>query len=305
MRRNLAVIDRHTGSMIGRPLSEAMAHGIENDMIFGGLCENQIQMQGLCVAQTIQNCLVSTRRVTWDGRVFRYSLSGARCDTFIANCFHDSIGKGAGDVGIEWSVLPDQTNLNHPAEDARIGDTIVTMTNQGGHTIAEDGLFGGLLVLNVSVGTNNHTMQLRRITGNSSATLNGLCVISFAEPLVRVLTKAAAYAYCMPSPYNHIQAISGLNETGKVSACGYAGGEVDVTGKFHWEQTWGIISASLYGTEVGKTQYFRDVVFRYDGNLIPRDGTGIDGLQGQRAGHIIDNNGADNGATLIMLQLDK
>lgn len=295
-RQNLAQLDRDIGQMLSRPLQEAMAHGIENDMIFGGLVAEQSAIQGLCVAQAVQNCLVSTRRVTWDGRVFRYSGAGARCDTYIANIFYNSIGTGAGDVGIDWSAL---------AADSAIEATSIVMTEQSGvRAVAENALFGGNLVLNPTSGTNNAIIQQRRVTGNTAAVAGGECIISFAEPLVRALTAAVSYGYVMPSPYSDIRA-NQLYQTGKVSVAGYAAGECDVAGKFHWEQTWGAIACSLYGSEVGETQYYREVVFRYDGNLIPRGGSGAGGLQAQRAGFIMDNNGADNGATMIMLTLDQ
>jgi len=294
-KRNLATIDSDMFTPIGRLLQQAMAHGITNDMIYGGLEVGQTALQGLCVAQTTKNCAIATRRVTPDGRVFRYSLAGARCDTYIANIFYNSIGTGAGDVGIDWSAL---------AEDAAIGDTSIVMTNQDGHIVAADALVDGNLVLNPSNGTNNNIIQQRRVTGNTAATLTGTCTISFAEPLVRALVGSTAYGYVMPSPYSDIRA-NQLYQTGKVSVAGYAAGECDVAGKYHWEQTWGAIACSLYGAEVGKTQYYREVVFRYDGNLIPRGGSGAGGLQAQRAGFIMDNNGADNGATMIMLTLDQ
>lgn len=296
-KRDLAGMDSDMFTPIGRLLQQGMAHGITNDMIYGGLVTGQTTLQGLCVAQGVKNCSIATRRVTWDGRVFRYSYAGARCDTFIANIFYNSIGAGAGNVGIDWSVL---------AATSAIDATSVTMTNGAGNSaILTDALVGGLISLNVSDGavdSGNDTVQLRRITGNTSAEPGATCVISFAEPLVRALTLNVAYGYCMPSPYSDIRA-NQLYQTGKVSVAGYAAGECAAT-EYHWEQTWGMIACSLYGAEVGKTQYWRDVVFRYDGNLIPRDDDGTDGLQGQRAGFIIDNNGADNGATMIMLMLD-
>jgi len=296
MKRNLADIDVDMFTPIGRLLQQGMAHGLTNDLIFGGLVTGQTALQGLCVAQTTKNCEFGTRRVTWDGRVFRYSLAGARCDTYIGNIFFNSIGTGAGDVGIDWSAL---------AATSAIGATSVTMTNQGGHTIAANALVGGLIILNPSSGTNNAVIQQRRITANTAATLNGTCVISFAEPLVRALTVNVAYGYCMPSMYSDIRAAQVIGNAGRMSFIGYAAGECDVAGKYHWEQTWGKISASLYGSAVGKTQYMREVVFRYDGNLIHRGATGATGLEGQTAGYILDNNTADNGATLIMLKLDR
>jgi len=72
-RQNLATLDRDIGQMIGRPLQEAMAHGITNDIIYGGLMPGQSSLQGLRSVSTEQNCLFGTRRVTWDGDVFRYA----------------------------------------------------------------------------------------------------------------------------------------------------------------------------------------------------------------------------------------
>lgn len=294
-KRNLATLDTDMFTPIGRLLQQAMAHGIMNDMTYGGLEVGQTSIQGLCVAQTIKNCAIATRRVTPDGRVFRYSLSGARCDTYIANQFHNSIGTGAGDVGIDWSAL---------AASADVGATSIIMTNQGGHTIAENALVGGNLVLNPTVGENNAVIQQRRVTANTAATLLGTCTISFAEPLVRALTANVSYGFVMPSPYSDVRAVQ-LYQTGKTGFCGYAAGEVSAAGKYHWEQTWGILACSLYGNALGVSQYMRDVVFRYDGNLMQRGAAGVTGLEAQHAGFIVDNNGANNGATMIMLQIDQ
>jgi hypothetical protein len=104
----------------------------------------------------------------------------------------------------------------------------------------------------------------------------------------------------MPSPYSGVQGAQIGTYNGVVGFVGYAAAPVSTSGLYHWEQTAGQISASLYGSEVGKTQYHRDVVFRYDGNLMHR--TAGAGDLYQRAGYIMDNNNAANGATVIMLQ---
>lgn len=292
-RKNLANLDRDILQAHGRIIQEAFAHGIENDMIFGGLEAGQSVMQGLEVAQTTRNCKIATRRVTWEGKVFRYSLSSLECDTFQANVFVNAIGA----TGIDWSVLP---------VSSAIGATSVTMTNQGVVTIAANELVGGHIVLNSTGGIQNNRIQQRTITANTAATLNGTCVISFAEPLVRALTLNVSYAYCMPSPYNNVAKCRLTYETGKIGFCGYSAGEVNAAALYHWEQTWGLISAALYGNTLGVTQYYRDCVFRADGLLVERGGTGTSGgLEAQRAGFIVDNNGGNNGATLIMLQLDR
>lgn len=233
--------------------------------------------------------------VTPDGRKFRYCLSTGQCDTFIGNIFVNQIGTGASHVGIDWSAL---------AATSEVGDMSVTMTLPSTRNIAKDALRGGLISLNVSSGTNNDTQQMRLITGNTAGVASGTCIIYLDSPLVTLLSSGVAYGYCMPSPYSAVQGAQIGTYPGKVGFVGYAAAPVSASGLYHWEQTAGQISASLYGSAVGKTQYMRDVVFRYDGNLIHRGATGATGLEAQRAGYIMDNNNADNGATVIMLMLE-
>ena len=233
--------------------------------------------------------------VTPDGRKFRYCLSKGQCDTFIGNIFTNSIGTGAGDVGIDWSAL---------AATSEVGDMSVTMTLPSTRDIAKDALRGGLISLNVSSGTNNDTQQMRLIIGNTAGVASGTCIIYLDSPLVTKLSSGVAYGYCMPSPYSGVQGAQIGTYPGKVGFVGYAAAPVSESGLYHWEQTAGQISVSAYGSAVGKTQYMRDVVFRYDGNIIHRGATGATGLEAQRAGYIMDNNNADNGATVIMLMLE-
>lgn len=236
---------------------------------------------------------VGDLNVTPDGRKFRYCLSMGQCDTFIGNIFVNQIGTGASHSGIDWSAL---------AATSAVGADSVTMTLPSTRALTKDQLRGGLISLNIGSGTNNDTQQQRLITGNTAAVASGTSVIYLDSPLVTELVNGTAYGYCMPSPYSAVEGAQLNNYQGKVGFVGYAAAPVSTSGLYHWEQTAGQISCSLYGSEVGKTQYHRDVVFRYDGNLQHR--TAGAGDIGQRAGYIMDNNNADNGATVIMLQLE-
>jgi hypothetical protein len=231
--------------------------------------------------------------ITPDGRKFRYCLSTGQCDTFIANIFVNAIGTGAGDTGIDWSAL---------AATQVVGDLSVTMTLPSTRDIAKDALRGGLISLNIGSGTNNDTMQMRLITGNTAGVASGTCIIYLDSPLVTALASGTAYGYCMPSPYSAVQGAQLGLVPGKVSMVGYAAAPVSTTGLYHWEQTAGQISVSRAGSEVGLTQYHRDVYFKQDGNIIHR--TAGAGDLYQRAGYIMDNNGDANGATVIMLMLE-
>lgn len=240
--------------------------------------------------EATQRFVYGTRSLTWDGRVFRYSKSHDACDTYKANAFFNAIPA----TGIDYASI---------AAGAAAGDTSVILDNGAYVAQTLNGLAGGTIVITED---DNATVQIRGITGNTVAAISAECTIYLDAPLNAAITTAAWSAYCMPSPYSavtktFIAAIEGGAGKGKVGFCGYAAAAVTVADRFHWEQTWGPISASTYGAEVGKTQYHRQVYFRYDGNLMHR--TAGAGDLGQLAGFIMDNNTLDNGATIVMLQI--
>ncbi len=222
------------------------------------------------------------------GRRFRYCLSGAACDTYKGNVFYNAIPA----TGIDYSLL---------AEAAAKGATEVKMTNQGVVAQTLDGLKGGNI--HITEG-DNATTQEYGIIGNTAGGVDDVITIYLDAGLTAAVT-VAWYGFCMPSPYSDVRSATPLSSNGgKVSFVGYATAVVNAADLYHWEQTAGPRSASLYGNVVGKTIYARDVVFRFDGNLRHRAAAGVTGLEAQRAGYILDNNIADNGATFIMLQLE-
>lgn len=228
---------------------------------------------------------IGDRIVLPDGRVFRYCKSGDVCDTYKANMFYNAIPA----TGIDYSLL---------YADAAQGATSIQMTNQGVVAQTENGLAGGYIEITQN---DDGTGQQRGIVGNTAGGVSDVITIYLDAPLTAAVT-TSWYAYCMPSPYSDVRRTDAL-ENGKVSFVGYAAAPVTAADMYHWEQTWGPRMCSQYGSAVGKTQYMREVVFRYDGNLIHRGASGATGLEAQTAGFIMDNNTADNGATLIMLQI--
>lgn len=223
-----------------------------------------------------------------DGRVFFYCKSSGQCDTFIANQFDVEI---PGTGGIDYSVL---------AAGAAKGAKSVVMTNQGTLAQTLDGLRGG----RINIGTDNNLVQQRGIIGNTAGGVSDEITIYLDAALTRAVT-VADYAYCMPSQYSRIigaQQGDGDGSNKQKSFVGYAAASVTAANMYHWEQTWGPICASLYGAAVGKTDLFREVVFRYDGNLMQRGATTL-GLESQTAGFIMDANTQANGATVIMLKV--
>ena len=231
--------------------------------------------------------------VTPDGRKFRYCLSSGRCDTFIGNQFGVEIPA----AGIDYSS---------PAEDAPVGQDWIKMTNQGVVAQTLDGLRGGRINMSPIEGVpGNPFVQQRNVVGNTAGGASEVITVYFDAPLVTIVTAATGKAWCMPSQYSAVASaqLVGAGVSGRRSFVGYAAAPVSGTGLYHWEQTWGEISASLYGSAVGKTQYRREVVFRFDGNLIHRGAAGVTGLEAQTAGFIMDSNVQNNGATVIYLKI--
>lgn len=234
------------------------------------------------------NYEIGDKVVTPDGRTFRYCKSHDACDTYKANVFYNAIPA----TGIDYAVL---------AEAASKGDKSVLLTSSA-IAQTEDVLRGGTIIITEN---DSATNQIRGIIGNTACDAGGTCRIYLDAALTADVT-TSWYGYCMPSPYSavtktSITAIEGGTGKGRVGFVGYAAAVVNAADLYHWEQTAGLISASLYGSAVGQTQYMREVVFRYDGNLIHRGSSGITGLEAQLAGYIVDNNALDNGATIIML----
>jgi hypothetical protein len=222
---------------------------------------------------------------TPDGRTFRYAKSGAACWTGRGNQFYNAIPA----TGIDYSLL-------YAA--AAIGATSIQMTNQG--TVAQtlDGLRGGLIILKPVTGSTDQVLQMRGIIGNTAGGVSDVITIYLDAPLTAALT-TASYAFCMPSPWSDIR----YGALTYASFAGVAAVNVTAASMYFWIQTWGLCWIAPQA-ECGTTVYERDVVFRYDGCIQHRGTAGIDGLSGQHAGFIVDNNAAANGSTIIFLQID-
>jgi len=240
----------------------------------------------LYVPETTQRKHLGTRGLTWDGRVFKYAKSGDECYAGRGNIFYNAIPA----TGIDYSLL---------AADAPVGSLSVKMTNQGVVAQTEDGLCGGQIVLKPAAGSSDAILQFRGVIGNTAGGVSDVITIYLDAPLDRVLTSGVSYGFVMPSPWSDVRYTDALT---KCSHCGVAAAYVSAANYFHWEQTWGKCWIAPQA-ECGTLAYGREVVWRYDGSIQHRGSSGIDGLEGQLAGFIMDNNEADNGSTVIFLQI--
>ena len=225
-----------------------------------------------------------------NGKGFVYCKSGGACYTGLGNILYNAIPA----TGIDYA--------NNVAANAAVGAKSVVITN--GATVAQtlDGLRGGTILFKQLTGSDDTALQCRGIIGNTVAAKSAACTIYLDAPLTGVLT-TSSYAYCMPSPYSDVRYNDNVELAGKASHVGFAATYVSAANMYHWEQFKGrIMGVSLHGNPGDASgDYYRELVWRYQGSLQERGTTAILGIGQQVAGYIMDNNTSENGATEVML----
>lgn len=291
MRRDLSTIDRDIGQDWSRIIQEAFAHGITNDMIYGGLVTGQTALQALNVAQIIQNCLVPTRRVTWEGRVFKY----ARAATVVG---HTAFGLKF------WDELGDGVAYNTTVQTQDAGDSIIRITTGGAESFAKDELVGGYLILHA---TSIHHQMTRRITANTAADVGSAMTITVDVPWP-IDIELAYDVEILRSPYMFLRQRAAAGDDPQAgchysSVAGMPQVKSTVVNSFHWIQTWGPMWVNPL-TPVGDTQTAdrRTLFFDYEGQLTLNGGA-IATAMLQIAGFIINAEQTAVGPPLVMLQI--
>jgi hypothetical protein len=244
---------------------------------------------GVYLAETTQRFAYGTRFITWDGRVYKYSLAGAAVYTHRLNVFYNTISSDAN--GIDYSLL---TNAQ------AAGDTEITLTN-GTTAIAEDYLAGGLAIIVPTEGATDREVMARIVVGNDAAAAAAECTMYLESPLETAVT-TSNYAYVMPSSYSNIRYES---TSGYKSFAGLAATYAAAAYKF-WCQTYGVAQSAQQTTYVGKVAYYRAVYARHDGTLDTQANTVESGgtvVTDQCVGFGLDNNADQNGTTNWMMTI--
>lgn len=286
MRRNLATIDRNTWSPLGRLIQEAMAHGLENDMIYGGLMPEQSAMQALNVEQAVQNCMYGTRRVSWDGRVHKYSK---------VTLVHGNIRQGIK----FYETLADGIDYVAPSQTQLINSSVISVVAANGVAVNE--LAGGYLIVHTHAAANH---QFRAIVSNTAAAAGLATVITVETPF----TIAIAIAHGVEifrSPYNNLRWTDGQAH---VSVAGIPVIACTVANYHQWVQTWGYCWGNPYGTTgAASVDGERRLTFDTAGNVCPAtDNRYAQGdVDMQHAGFTINRTGAGTGYGLFMLQCSR
>jgi len=290
MKRNLAGIDSDMFTPIGRMLQQGMAHGITNDMIYGGLVTGQTTLQGLHVESAVQNCIFGTRRVRWDGRVFRYSKASNIVSVRHFGLKHwYQIGDGLA------SVL---------AATSAAGATTITIADAAATL---DEYKGGIITMFST------PVQTRVILGNTAVD-GGNTIITLDEPLAAEVTNAT-YAEVLHNEYSNLRLTagpSGGDAGDDYSSVAGIPATITTVAAYHlWVQTWGRIWINPHGSSLqnaGITGGERKLVFDVEGSICIEDdvahGPGADSDEHQLAGFIIDRSAAGvSGPPLVMLQI--
>lgn len=246
---------------------------------------------GVHLVEVTQRFVYGTRFITWDGKVYKYSLSGAACYTHRLNAFYNTI---SGDVnGIDYSVLTNNQS---------IGDTEITLTN-GTTAVAEDYLAGGIVIIVPAEVVTDREVMTRGIIGNDVAAAAAECTMYLDDPIEVALT-TSEYAYVMPSSYSNIQYQANVN--GTRSFAGLAAAPVTAAARMFWLQTYGACNLAQQTARVGKTAYYRMGYGRHDGTIDIATQTVESGgtvVSGQIIGFGLDNNADANGTTNFMLTI--
>lgn len=246
--------------------------------------------QDIHVASAIQRYDLGARRVTGDGRVFRYAKGS------------NTISRT--DFGVKfWNQIGDGIAAGLASAQA-IGDTTISIVAAAGAT--KDEYRGGYVIIHIAA-----HIQFRGILRNTAAGAGGTTIITLDAPLT-VAVDAAQYTEILQSPYSNVRLTAGPSggDAGvdHDSVAGIPAVLTTAVDMYLWIQTWGPIWINPHGDAgTGVTGGERTLVFDAEGSVCVADesghggGTGDDTGDAQRAGFIIDRGGS--GPPLVMLQI--
>ena len=293
-KRDLATMDADMFSPIGRVLQQAMAHGITNDMVFGGLETGQTTLQGIHARSTTKNCKIGTRRVGWDGSVYRYSYASTLVDSS-AGCWTTDYQALA-----QWAEFP-------TAYAAGVSEISVT-AETGTDGVAFDGVFakdvlqGGYIVLFPT----GIQAQTHLIAGNTVLAAPGELFIQLEHPTGVAITADAGSAEAIFSPYRDISYIAGSPaNAARHMIIGIPKNSAPAT-YYCWVQTWGPTHCTTSDASVGSAgSNFKVSFAATNGSLVAYDEEAHIGLQ--PAGFTIcqdyNSGSPQQGSPFIMLQI--
>jgi len=288
-RQDLSALDRDIGQDWSRIIQEAFKHGIDCDIIHGGLLVGRPE-QGLYEQSATANYLIGTRRISPDGRVYRY----ARATNIVKDCKY----------GLKfWGQIGDGITYTAPLQTQDIGDTTIKVDGgKGAAGVAADELVGGYVMIHTHGDLYQH---FRGIIGNTLADANGYVTITLDAPLKVALTVSHGVEV-FPNPYVSVRTASAGLAGGipnkYSSVAGMPNVKTLVANQYLWIQTWGAIWINPHGSSCkGAASDCRRLVFDREGSISSQGETVAGAVYTEQIAGFVINRG--DGPPLVMLQI--
>jgi hypothetical protein len=240
---------------------------------------------GVYGLDTIQRFMFGTRYITWDGKVYKYSLANGVLNPN-QGCEQLRPQEVSFAAIVSGSLGATDLICTVGASDGVAGDGV----------ILKDGLAGGNFVI-----FDNSAKSIRRtIVGNSVVDGANPMTIFFDVPMDVLLTTSDVIE-AHSSPYLDVTPGGSSNRT-------IIGLPTRVTadGDYTWLQTWGVCWISPQADVGTVTAGSDQLVFRHDGSVETHDAGSATTKQSQHAGFVMTWGQGDpggQGAPMMMLQI--
>jgi len=250
-------------------------------------------VQGTYSASATQNYLLGARRVTQDGRVFKYAYA-----TNEISSTH---------FGLKfWNKLSDGVTYTAVKQNQVVGDRTVWIDAGGDGAVTEDELKGGYLVVHTH---SDNYAQNRLITGNTLADSDGYTIVTVDGGWTIALTTSHAVEI-IKNPYSSVQ-LRQDNQNPPTDAYSSIAGipmcKTTAANYYLWLQTWGPIWINPQGGSLQDSDLVhneRQLVFDYVGSVCVVGDAGNTTVSLQHAGFIIDRTASGaSGPPFVMLQI--
>jgi len=280
------------GQLVSRRISEAFKYGIECDLIYGKMLPGASE-QDIHVASATQNYVAGTRRVTPEGRVYKYGKATAE------------IGHMGSGLKF-WSLLSDGIGWQSPKKTQTTSESTIWLNSGKGNAgVAKDELVGGYIIIHTGTVSND---MVRRIIANTLADGDGYVTITVDRPWdYAISTDFGTETY--PNPYMNLRqriAAGSYPVAGDrlSSVAGMPTVRTAVADRFLWIQTWGPCWVTPEGdVAASPADDRRGCFFDYEGKIIQKSADVLTTDIQQYAGFIINREDSSTGPPLFMLQI--
>jgi len=267
---------------------------VTQDQLFGSFMAGQASLQGILDApRATQNCKIASRRVSWDGKVYRYSSA-------VADCSNELLAYSAHyRQAFNWSAV-----VSGALDSTTMVVTVGGTDGDGGGNIAANYLAGGEILITSTAGLGSFCLG---IVSNTEVSGGGPMTIVVDKPLPLLLTTNYKVEG-MGCRYAELTAI--VNCPADAPMVGRPTVMATALLPYHWEQTWGMCwitpNNGFSTVDVGNSNFNQQVVV-WNGTIGPHDKDKAHGEYSQHIGfvHSRTQAGTTQGAPFIMLQLDK